>query len=76
MNKISTTKPGKMTVIVAEDAPVKAPPLFSCNSVRLRVAILLFLGMTTQNLMRNTLAMGVVCMMNTTWLEEVSDFMN
>ena len=49
-------------------APV---PFWSRQSVRLGIAVALCSCMTVTNLMRNTLAMSVVCMMNTTWLAEV-----
>jgi hypothetical protein len=59
--------PEKMETIEA----ATYPQFFSRNSVRLRIAVLLCGAMTAQNLMRNTLSMSIVCMINSTWIAEV-----
>ena len=46
-------------------------PLYSLKSVRFHIAILLCIAMATKNLMKNALSVGVLCMVNTTWLQEV-----
>ena len=74
-NSIGDVSKTIASVTSMDKAAAVPPPLFSRRSVRLRIAVLLCSAITVQNLMRNTLSMSLVCMMNTTWLAQVQRYL-